>query len=380
MVNEGKAARVEVWWRAFRYHFIPPSIFPATLGGVISWAIDRTFFPWYFFLVLIGVVINHMGLNMTDDYFDYKYSVDHLKPGEKNPYTGGSGALSNGLITPASMFKAFTICYLITASIGVYLTIMRGLLVLAFGLVGLFCSIFYTAPPISFSHHGLGELGLLINFGTTIGLGSYFVQAQRLTLEAFLATLPMGIMLFSMIVINEIPDIDEDRKAGKLTLVARYGRKVGIKLYILSWVSTYTVIIGAVALQIMPTITLMAFLSLPLVYRSIRILRIHYNDPIKMAPANLDMIKAHSATSLLLIAAYSLHGLIIGSEALHLIPILLLLAVFYAPMASMLIGVSRKKIHLMDFHFEPTTITTYLLVSKKVLTPVRKDLISLSLA
>lgn len=342
-MNNGKAERVMIWWRAFRYHFIPPSIFPAVLGGVISWAVDHTFFPWYFLLVLIGVIINHMGLNMTDDYFDYKYSVDHLKTGEKNPYTGGSGTLSSGLITPASMFKAFTICYLITASIGVYLTIVRGLPILAFGLLGLFCSIFYTAPPINFSHHGLGELGLLVNFGTTLGLGSYFVQAQRLTYEAFLATLPMGIMLFSMIVINEIPDYEEDRKAGKLTLVARYGRKCGIKLYILSWFFTYSVIIGAVAFQIMPAITLIAILSLPLVYRSIKTLRARYNDPIQMAPANLDMIKAHGVTSLLLIAAYSLHGLINGANILQLIPILLLLTVFYAPVAAMLIKVSRKQ-------------------------------------
>ena len=342
-MNEGKTARVMIWWRAFRYHFIPPSIFPATLGGVISWAVDHTFSPWYFSLVLVGVIINHMGLNMTDDYFDYKYSVDHLKPGEKNPYTGGSGTLSSGLIAPANMFKAFTVCYLITASIGVYLVMVRGLPILAFGLFGLLCSIFYTAPPVSFSHHGLGELGLLINFGATLGLGSYFVQSQRLTVEAFLATLPMGIMLFSMIVINEIPDYEEDRKAGKLTLVARYGRKNGIKLYILSWVFTYSVIIGAVAFRIMSAITLIVFLSLPLVYRSIKILRTRYDDPVKMAPANLDMIKAHSVTSFLLIAAYSLYGLINGAEVLQLVLILLILTIFYTPVAVMLMRVSRKQ-------------------------------------
>jgi len=342
-MSNANEARVMIWWRAFRYHFIPPSIFPATLGGVISWAVDHTFSPWYFVLVLIGVIINHMGLNMTDDYFDYKYSVDHLKPGEKNPYTGGSGTLSSGFIAPTSMFKAFTVCYLVTASIGIYLTMVRGLPVLAFGLFGMFCSIFYTAPPISFSHHGLGELGLLINFGTTIGLGSYFVQAQKLTVEAFAATLPMGIMLFSMIVINEIPDYEEDRRAGKLTLVARHGKKAGVKLYILSWVFTYSIIIGAVAFQITPAITLLALLSLPLVYRSIKTLRTRYNDPVQLAPANLDMIRAHSVTSLLLIAAYSLHGLMNGAEALQLIPILLLLTVFYAPVAAMLIRISGKQ-------------------------------------
>ena len=101
-----------------------------------------------------------------------------------------------------------------------------------------------------------------------------------------------------MIVINEIPDMEEDRAAGKLTLVARYGKKAGAKLYVASWVCTYAVIIGSVAFRILPLYTLFALFSLPLVYRSIRILRENYDDPRRMAPANLDMIKAHSITSL----------------------------------------------------------------------------------
>jgi len=339
---EENISRLKVWWQATRYHYVPPSIFPATLGALVSWAIDQNFSLWYFFLVLLGIIINHIALNMTDDYFDYQYSVDRLKPGEKNPYTGGSGTLTSGLIAPRAMFRAFALCYLITATIGIYLTLERGLPILALGLFGMFCSIFYTAPPISFSHHGLGELGLLINFGTTIGLGSYFVQAQKFSLEAFLITLPCGIMLFSMIVINEIPDLEEDKRAGKLTLVARYGERAGIKLYVLSWAFTYLVIISGVALKVLPPITLIGLLSLPLTYRSIRILLKYYRDPSKMAPANLDMIKAHSVTSLLLIAAYSIEGIIRGADVLQLIGILLLLAISYFPVALLLIKAPRS--------------------------------------
>lgn len=112
-----------------------------------------------------------------------------------------------------------------------YLAFEQGRFVLFFGLFGVFSLFFYTSPPIQFAHHGLGELGLLINFGPIIGLGAFFVQAQQLSLEALLATLPCGIMLFSMIVINEIPDASEARLAGKLTLVARFGKKAGTQLY-----------------------------------------------------------------------------------------------------------------------------------------------------
>jgi 1,4-dihydroxy-2-naphthoate polyprenyltransferase len=342
-MTANEQSKVKVWWQALRYHFVPPSIFPAVLGGLVSWASKGIFVPAYFALVLIAIITNHLALNMADDYFDFKHAVDKLKPGEKNPYTGGSGALSSGLIQPHNMFKAFTICFLVTVAVGFYLTLSRGFPVLALGFVGVFCAVFYTAPPISFGHHGLGELAMLVNFGPVIGLGAFYVQAQTFTVEAFLATLPCGIMLFSMIAINEIPDVEDDRAAGKLTLVARYGKKAGSRLYIASWLCTYGVIIGSVALRLLPFFVLAALVSVPLVYRSIKILQVRYYNPLLLAPANLDMIKAHSITSFGLIAGYSVQGILNGADQLQLLFVLVLLALAYGPVAWMLFGASKKK-------------------------------------
>ncbi len=323
--------RILVWWKALRYHFVPPSIFPATVGSMVAWAVDRAFNPLYFLLVLSGVIINHLALNMADDYFDYKHAVDRSKPEDKNPYTGGSGTLSSGQIKPSAMFKAFAICFSITIAIGLFLTVVRGLPVLVFGLIGVFCSVFYTAPPVSYSHHGLGELGLLINFGTILGVGSYFVQTQTIGLEAFWATLPFGIMLFSMIVINEIPDYQEDRAAGKLTLVARYGKRGGVRLYVASWMCTYIIIVSGALLEIMPIVTLLGLVSLPLVLRSMLTLRRNFENPQALAPANLDMIKAHGLTGFGLIAAYAITGIGSGADKLQLLIILIALTVAYVP-------------------------------------------------
>lgn len=340
-MNEQHVDRLKVWLRAFRYHFVPPSMFPAAIGALVSWAVDHTFSLWFFFLVMLGVSLNHIALNMTDDYFDFKHAVDQLKPGAKNPYTGGSGLLTSGLIKPRAMFNAFVVMYCCVAAIGLYLGLVRGFLVLVFGSIGVFSSIFYTAPPIKFSHRGFGELGLLLNFGPIIGLGSYFVQAQQLSLEAFLATLPCGIMLFSMVVINEVPDLEDDKKAGKLTLVARYGTQAAIKLYVGSWAATYLVIIVGVASRVLTPFALFAFLALPLTYRSVSILLAHHNDPQLMVPANLAMIKSHSVTSILLIGAYALEGLVNGSDGLHLIGLIVVLLVFYLPAALVIFRAPR---------------------------------------
>ena len=333
--------RVVVWWRALRYHYVSPSIFPAALGGLVSWANGSGFSLPLFTLVMAGVVVNHVGLNMTDDYFDYRYSVDHVAPGERNPYTGGSGTLSAGLIAPVSMARAFSLCYAATVAVGLYITVLRGPLVLAFGCVGLFCSYFYTAKPFSMASRGLGELSMLVNFGTTIGLGSFFVQSGTLTWEAFWGTLPLGVMLFSMMVVNEIPDFGEDQAAGKLTLVARVGVKTGTMIYAASWVTNYAVIVGAVALGILPQFCLVALASAPLVIRSLKVLETYNDNGAAMAPANLDMLRAHGVTGLCLLGAYSVWGLSRGADPVVLVVALAVTAAFYLPNAVALVRVGR---------------------------------------
>lgn len=282
-------------------------------------------------MVIIGVSINHIALNMTDDYFDYKNAVDNTKPGEKNPYTGGSGTLTSGLIHPKKMFIAFSLLYVIVIGLGFYLFLERGILVLAFGLFGVFWSVFYTSPPIQFAHHGLGELGLLLNFGPIIGLGAFFVQAQQLSLEAFFATLPCGIMLFSMIVINEIPDIQEDRLAGKLTLVARFGKKAGAQLYLISWIATYSVIFFSVLFSFLPWPVLISFVSLPFVIESNRLLFKNYQKPLNLFPANKRMIQAHGLTSIGIIIGYIWQGYLNGRMISEIYLFIIVLLLLYLP-------------------------------------------------
>jgi len=320
-----------IWWQASRYHFIPPSFFPAAIGSIVSWSSYNSFSLYFFALVILGVIINHIALNMTDDYFDYKHAVDNTKPGEKNPYTGGSGTLTSGLIRPKKMLSVFIFLYLIVIILGVYLAFERGWPIIAFGLFGIFWSVFYTSPPIQFAHHGLGELGLLINFGPIIGLGAFFVQSQQVTIEAFLATLPCGIMLFSMIIINEIPDIQEDKLAGKLTLVARFGKKTGIKLYILSWIVTYCILLFSVLFSILPWPVLLSFISLPLVIDSIQKLVKTHRQPEKLFSANKRMIQSHGLTSFAIIAGYVWNGYLNGQMIFEIIPFITLLILLYLP-------------------------------------------------
>lgn len=323
-----------VWWKAFRFHFTTASFMPAILGGMIAWTTDGKLSPGFFLLVMLGLVLNHMALNMTDDYYDFRHLVDVLAGDGKNPYTGGSGLLSSGLVEPKRMRQVFSAFYLIAIAIGIFLGIERGGLILFLLALGFFCAYFYTAPPIRFGYRGLGELAQLVCFGPGIGLGAYYVQSQRISWEAFWGTLPFGIMLFSMITINEIPDYLEDRKGGKLNLVARFGRETGVWLYTLSLLSAYGVILAGVLLGKIPILGLISLLTLPIAYKTVAILRAHYREPIKMAPANLGMICTHNFTAILLALAYFIQGF--RSDALipSFVPLVVLI-VLYVPVAKL---------------------------------------------
>jgi 1,4-dihydroxy-2-naphthoate octaprenyltransferase len=329
--------RLEIWWKAFRFHFTSASFMPGILGGMIAWTADGKFLPGYFLLVMLGLILNHMALNMTDDYYDFRHLVDVFATDGKNPYTGGSGLLSSGLIQPHKMRQVFMVFYIIAISTGVFLGIMRGSFILLLLAIGFFCAYFYTAPPVRFGYRGLGELAQLLCFGPGIGIGSYFVQTQRISWEAFWGTLPFGMMLFSMITINEIPDYFKDRRGGKLNLVARFGREVGVWLFIVSLLSAYGVILTGVLLGRIPTLGLVSLLTLPVAYKTISILRAYYQDPIKMAPANLGMICTHNFTAILLVLAYFIEGFRPNALIPSFLPLIILI-ILYIPVARLIIN------------------------------------------
>lgn len=327
--------RWKIWWKAFRFHYASASFMPGILGGMIAWTTDRQFDAGYFLLVMLGLILNHLALNMTDDYYDFRHLVDAFATEGSNPYSGGSGTLSAGLIDPGKMRQVFTAFYGIAIAIGLFLGMMRGAFVLFLLAFGFFCAFFYTAPPIKFGYRGLGEAAQLLCFGPGIGLGAYYVQTQRVSWEAFWGTLPFGIMLFSMITINEIPDYFEDRKGGKLNLVARFGRETGVGLFILSLLSAYGAIVAGVILERIPVLGLISLLTLPIAFKTISILRTHYKEPIKIAPANLGMICTHNFTAILLIIAYVIEGFKSDALVASFLPIIVLI-ILYIPIARLI--------------------------------------------
>lgn len=318
-----------VWWIALRYHFTPASFLPAILGGVAAWALTGFFNQWFFFLVVLGVTINHIALNLTDDYFDYHASVDCNN--YANPYSGGSGTLTGGKINHTHMRMVFSLAYLATIIIGLYLCIVQTWWVLAFGLFGMGSSYFYMAPPVRYGYRGLGEISQLVNFSFTIGMGAYVVQTVSFSWEAFWVLLPLGFMMFAMITINEIPDRTDDAAAGKKTLVVRFGAKNAVWFYGIAMIMAYMIILLTPFFDIASLWIYLSCLTLPWAVQAFCILRKQINNISRLAPANLLTIRVHNLTGILLVITYLIEGLKNQREIQPAIYVILLLAAFYLP-------------------------------------------------
>lgn len=325
-----KQIYLERWLQALRYHFTAPSFIAALLGSSIAINTNNYFNISNFILMIIAILFNHFALNMTDDYYDYLHNVDVLDPNNKKSlYHGGSGVLIEHKISPTSIKIAFYSCFAVTIIIGLYFAYTINLLILLFGIIGFFCSYYYTAPPISFGYKGFGELAILFNFGPLITIGSFYLQTQTIPLSTVIISLPLGLLMFAMIIFNEIPDYTTDLLAHKKTLVVLFGKKTGFKLAISAIIAAYIIIIISAIFNYTTKIALITLITIPIAYKASKLLKNTLQQAVSLG--QLEMIKTHNNIGLLLIMSYLLENLIYNKNYLNIVIISIVTILLYIP-------------------------------------------------
>ncbi len=298
--------RARVWVSSFRLKFLPQGVWPVVLGTAVAWIERGSFDLGFLVLALVGSACVQIGLTMLNDSLDYIYGTDCSTTADKNPFSGGSGVLTDGHLAPGAMLAVVTLFYLTAAAIGAYLTLRVGVGVFQMALLGLFLSVFYSVKPLRFAYRGLGELAILLGYGPTITLGAAYVQTGRFSAVAGLAGLVPGLLMVAMILVNEMPDYLEDKRANKRNLTVRLGPGRVRWLYIASLSGVYVFIVIGAVVGVFPTWSLLALGSAPFAWRSFGVVRRHYLNPRAMAPANWTMVMAYSSTMLLFCAGFAL--------------------------------------------------------------------------
>jgi 1,4-dihydroxy-2-naphthoate octaprenyltransferase len=206
-----------------------------------------------------------MSVNVLNDYFDYKSGVD-LKT-LKTPFSGGSGMLPAGKLTPKQVFWYGTICFILSVPIGIYFAIVQGWQLLPLLFLGALCIVLYT--PLILKHR-FPEWSPGLGLGTLPVLGAYFVQTGHYTWPAVIAAVPSGLLVLNLLLLNEFPDAEADKTAARRTLPITQGAKNAAFIYSALTILTYVWIIGAVITVIMPVYCLIALLTLPFAVKAMR--------------------------------------------------------------------------------------------------------------
>ena len=168
----------------------------------------------------LGLFLVHLSTNLSNDYFDF------MAGGDSGDALGGSRVIQQKKLTPEQILGAVIFCYAAAFIIGLWIvwTSQVWWLVVFIGFA-FFSSLFYTAPPIRYGYHGLGELFVGLNMGPIMVVGTAAAVTGHFLPRSLWLSLPVGTMVALILFYQSLSDIEDDRAIGKFTLAVRLGRK-----------------------------------------------------------------------------------------------------------------------------------------------------------
>jgi 1,4-dihydroxy-2-naphthoate polyprenyltransferase len=211
-----------------------------------------------FIAALIGSVFIQIGTNLANDYSDAKRGADTVDR------LGPVRVTAAGLVAPRSVLIATWLAFGIAVAAGIYLATVAGWVIIAVGAASIAAGVLYTGGPWPYGYAGLGELFVFLFFGLVAVNGSYYVQLERLDWLPFGLSVAVGCLATAILVVNNVRDIETDRRAGKRTLAVRLGRQRARSLYVGLLVAGYSALLGTVTSQGGPWWALLGFISAPL--------------------------------------------------------------------------------------------------------------------
>jgi 1,4-dihydroxy-2-naphthoate octaprenyltransferase len=203
------------------------------LVGTALAGTEGTFKPLRFACALIGSIFIQIGTNLANDYSDARRGAD------TEDRLGPVRVTAGGLMPPRQVLVGTWIAFGIAVAAGAYLVAVAGWELLLVGAASIAAGVLYTGGPRPYGYEGLGEIFVFLFFGIVAVVGSFYVQVERLRWEAFAVAAPVGLLAAAILVVNNVRDIETDRRAGKRTLAVRLGRLRARRLYAVMIVLSY---------------------------------------------------------------------------------------------------------------------------------------------
>ncbi len=224
----------------------------AAEGAVVAWRV---------LAAMVVALALQVGTNYANDYSDGRRGTDTHR-------TGPLRLTASGLVAPERVLRAAAIAFAAAAVSGLTLAVAVDLRLLIVGAACIAAGALYTGGPKPYGYAGFGELAVLVFFGFVATAGSAYVQLERVTGLAVLASVPVGLLACALLVANNLRDVDTDAASGKLTLAVRLG---AARTRLLYQACVAGALVGVVAIGVARPPALIALAAIPLALKPARL-------------------------------------------------------------------------------------------------------------
>jgi len=257
---------------ASRVRTLPAAVAPVLVGTALP-ATTGTFRVGVFVAALLGAIFIQVGTNLSNDYSDARRGAD------TEDRLGPVRVTAGGLVPPKQVLRATYASFGLAVVCGIYLVAMSGIELLVIGVLSILAGVLYTGGPRPYGYEGLGEVFVFLFFGLAAVTGSTFAQVEKFPSEAFVLAVPVGLLAAAILVVNNVRDIDTDRRVGKRTLAVRLGRSRTRTMFAAMVYGAFLTAPLAILADDLELWLLLPWLALPLAANLVRTVRNHADGP-----------------------------------------------------------------------------------------------------
>ena len=268
----------KTWMLAIRPRTLPAAAAGVLMGAAMAWH-DRHLRFDATLVCLFTALLLQIGSNLANDVFDFERGTDTAER------LGPTRVTQAELLSPRQVKIGMAVVFSLAALLGLYLAWLGGWVIIILGIAAIISAIAYTGGPFPLGYYGLGDIFVFIFFGLASVAGTYYIQAGSVSPAVWWMTIPPGLIITAILVVNNLRDIENDRKAGKHTMAVRLGEQ-GTKIqYLVCMVIAYLILIPVAVTGLIPWMTLLAWLSLPVAYQATQVVLTQKGRPLNMALA-----------------------------------------------------------------------------------------------
>ena len=248
------------------------------MGQAVAFGLNKSLNKTCFWLGFAGIFLVLVAVEFFNEYFDAKDGGDRIFSLED-------------VRIPHHFYPLGILAVGIAFIIGIYLALQTGWPVLLFAFLGFLGAYFYVGPPVRWAYRGFGEIVIGLCYGPLMVLGSYYIQTAKIAFEPLFVSMVIGLSIFCLAILNEIPDYYQDMLVGKRNLVVRLGKRKAITLLKLCLAGVFTLLVVGVLIKKIPLTALTAVITVPWVWKSVKAAEENYDSPARfLFPVNTIVI------------------------------------------------------------------------------------------